>query len=566
MLIHIESFIRQLLLPTYRQPRYIGLARVLFEPIQHILNKHTDFEREATFRAGLTGQKLLLEYYLQTSVEGNIYLRDEDGVKLDFSVIVPSNLSAELRRQVWNIVQAYKLAGKRFELRDAFTTTGGVETLQWTGGYPQKNSNRIALAVSLSGGFVTRIKLRGQNSYLVNNTVNYVANQAYVSPIAAEGIYDIEVGGLVAELDFTSTRVCDLRFDDDRPAGVECVVVSGTRKVIAYLYSAYANLDPFEFYLYYYNSVTGQVGALAHSQMNIMNPQPLTVAIPDSLAADNYSVRYKDKDGCITPPRIITVPSLNVTPETCTIAWDDTSGANTAVMVNTVGQQYQIQAKVRLGQTSAKTLKITKSDNTLILLSSFSGASTTVFLPNGTLQETIKVEVTEGGSCTTGVRNLALPTLPSTGQISILSTGGIKIQKNTNGTWSIVDTPMSVQRTVAKNYAYDNSGVNAFGQGTESSTWIGYVFINDVPLKNGNSRKDFANIVLPVGQVIAVRVIWLEQSYYNSWDVVKGNFWQVRQPRINAQFVNNVWVNQGEGYSQYHPWKFWKQALALIKT
>lgn len=567
MLIDIKSFIQQLLLPNWRTPDYIGLAQVLFQPIQYVLKGQEAYEQTLLFRAGLTGQKLILEHYLQTTVDGGIYLQDEDGVRLDFAVIVPQTLSTEKRKEVRDIVQTYKLAGRRFEMRDAFalSSVGGV--LQWTAGYPQKNSNKIALSVSVSGSYQTRILRRGQSAYLVNENINFIANQAYVTPDAPEGIYSIEVGSLLAELDLTATaqRVCDLRFDDDRPAGVECVNVGGVRKVIAYLYSAYANLDPFEFSLFYYNSVTGQVGALAYSQANILNPQPLTVTLPDSLPADNYSVRFRDKDGCVTPPRIITVPVLGA-PPTCTIAWDDTAGANTAISISTVGQQYQIVAKVLLGQTASKTLKVTKIDDTLILSSGFAGATTTVLLPVGTTQQDIKIEVTEGSSCTTGTRSASLPALPAAGATSMLMTGGIDVQQNPDGTWSIVNTPMSVMMSRARSYAYDNSGVGAFSQGTESSSWIGYIFINDVPLKNGNSRKDFTNISLPAGQLISVRVIWLEQDFYNGWDVVKSYLWRVREPRITAQLQSGNWVNVGEPHAQYHPWKFWKQAQALIKT
>ena len=574
MLIHIESYIRQLLLPTFRQPRYIGLARVLFESIQFVLNKHNDFEREAIFRAGLTGQKLLLEYYLQTTVEGSIYLEDRDGVKLDFVVIVPQGLSAANRKKVYDIVSAYKLASKRFELQNVFFTSTPPEqtNLAWANGYPAIDStDKIALAVTITGTYRTRIRAQGQSSYLKDEMVSYLANQAQVTTVTTGYVYDIEVEALTATLDFTTPpqRICDLTFDFDRPDGwIQVVRVNGIRQIKAYLYSAYANLAPFVLRLYDYNNITGVVGGLVYEKTGVQNPQPLTIDLPNTFAPAGgvYAIRFLDKDGCATPIGVVVVPAVDVA-SPCTIAFDDSAGANTAITIATVGQQYQVTVKVSLAQTSAKTVTVKKaSDDTLIVSGGFSGITYIFFLPNGTAQQSIKLEITEGSGCTTGIRTVSLPALPSPGATSQVLTGGIEIQQNTDGTWSIINTSMSVAMNRPKSYAYDNSGVGAFSQGMENSTWVGYVLANDVPVRTGNQRKDFTNMTLPTGQLISVRVIWLEQGYYNGWDVVKGYFWQIREPRIDAHFVSGSWVNWGEGYSQYHPWKFWKQAQALIKT
>lgn len=561
MLIHIESYIRQLLLPTYRQPRYIGLARVLFEPLYSLLNKQNAFEAEAIFRAGLTGQKLLLEYYLQTTVEGSIYLEDRDGVKLDFVVIVPQGLSATDRKRVYDIVSTYKLASKRFELQDVFFSytppTGPV--LAWTAGYPNVNGTTgIALAVSITGIYRTRIKAQGQSGYVKDEMVSYLANQAQVTTVAVGYIYTIEVEALIATLDLTAPpqRICDLTWWFDKPGGGWLVVatVNNLRRVTAYLNSAYSNLAPFVFRMFEYDTLAGTVGSLVYEKTDVQNPQPLLVDLPNNIAAagGTYAVRFIDKDGCATPIVVTGIPAVGGG-NTCTIAWDDSAGANTAVTVATVGQQYQATVKVALAQTGAKTVTVKKVDNTLIVSGGFSGASYVFFLPTGTLQQDVKIEVTEGAGCATGIRTISLPALPSAGTTSQLSTGGIEIQQNVDGTWSIVNTPMSVAMSRPKTFAYDGS-VNL---GTETSNWIGYVLINDVPLKNGsNQRRDFTNIALPVGQLVSVRVIWLEEGYYNSWAVVKGDFWRLREPRIH----------QGEAYGPYHPWKFWKQAQALIKT
>lgn len=562
MLIHIESYIRQLLLPTFRQPRYIGLVRVLFEPLKYVLNKHNDFEREAIFRAGLTGQKLLLEYYLRTTVEGSIYLEDRDGVKLDFVVIIPQNLSAVDRKKVFDIVSAYKLASKRFALQDVFFTSAPPQpsNLAWTSGYPSiDGTTGIALAVTIAGTYRTRIRAQGQSSYLKDEMVGYLANQAQVTTVATGYIYNIEVEALTATLDLTAPpqRICDLTFEFDRPGGGWLVVapVNGLRRVSAYLYSAYSNLAPFVFRMFNYDTLAGTVGSLVYEKTDVQNPQPLTVDLPNTVAVSGgtYAVRFLDKDGCATPIVATGIPAVGGS-NTCTIAWDDSAGANTAVTVTTVGQQYQVMVKVALAQTGAKAVTVKKaSDDTLIASGGFSGITYIFFLPNGTTQQSIKVEVTEGVGCTTGVRTISLPALPGLGEISQISTGGIEIQQNVDGTWSVVNTPMSVAMSRPKTFAYDGS----INLGTETSNWIGYILINDVPLKNGsNQRRDFANISLPAGQLISVRVIWLEAGYYNSWSVVKGGFWQLREPRIN----------QGEAYAPYHPWKFWKQAQALIKT
>lgn len=126
MLIDILSFIRQLLLPTWRQPRYEGATYVLYSPMQYILDQITIWKREVLFRTGLTGQKMLLEYYLQDVVDGRIFIVDEDGVRVDFSVIIPSNLSLEKINKTKQIVATYKLPSKRYEVRTVGVSTVGT--------------------------------------------------------------------------------------------------------------------------------------------------------------------------------------------------------------------------------------------------------------------------------------------------------------------------------------------------------------------------------------------------------------------------------------------------------
>lgn len=513
MLIHIESYIRQLLLPTFRQPRYIGLARVLFESIQFVLNKHNDFEREAIFRAGLTGQKLLLEYYLQTTVEGSIYLEDRDGVRLDFVVIVPQGLSAANRKKVYDIVSAYKLASKRFELQNVFFTSAPPEqtNLAWANGYPAIDStDKIALAVTITGTYRTRIRAQGQSSYLKDEMVSYLANQAQVTTVTTGYVYDIEVEALTATLDFTAPpqRICDLTFDFGRPDGwIQVVKVNGIRQIKAYLYSAYANLAPFVLRLYDYNNITGAVGGLAYEKTGVQNPQPLTVDLPNTFAPAGgvYAIRFLDKDGCATPIGAVVVPAADNVGSACTIAFDDSAGANTAVVVTVVGQQYQVSVKVALAQTNAKTVTVKKaSDDTLISSSGFSGDTYMYFLPIGTTQQSIKVEITEGVNCTTGIRTISLPALSGSGLVASHSrTDLINIVKGSDGKWADTES--------------DEMGTK--------KAW--YFTGADVPYKDANgNRKKFAGEEFQSGLVLWVRKIYLEESFFNSWDRVENQMWQ----------------------------------------
>lgn len=191
MLIDIEKYIRQLLLPTQREPRTIGLARVLFEPIYFLLSKQSGFEVEAKFRAGLTGQKLLLQNYLQNAVDGGIYLRNEDGVRLDFSVFVPARLGYEERKRVTDIVDAYKLAGKRYEIKSSSSLTSTYQfSILAVEKIPNDTNNawRIRLGESLRGVRTFTIQwFKGTatvpiSTYVVANLNTNIVDYLYFNP------------------------------------------------------------------------------------------------------------------------------------------------------------------------------------------------------------------------------------------------------------------------------------------------------------------------------------------------------------------------------------------------
>ena len=203
MILDIESYVRQLMPPNLRLPKYVGLGVVLFRPLKLVLDLAERFGREANYRAGLTGQKLLLEHYLQSTVDGGVYLLEADGALLDFVVIVPPVLTADQRRQVRELVDAAKLAGMRYAVRDAFAGGGPIDppvALAWTAGFPRVEGRKIGMAISVSGTYLAVLRNRATNEYAQNSNVNFSANIPVFSSNLAAGQYDVRVAGLTSVL------------------------------------------------------------------------------------------------------------------------------------------------------------------------------------------------------------------------------------------------------------------------------------------------------------------------------------------------------------------------------
>lgn len=316
MIIDIGSYIRQVLPPTWRKPVKIGLARVLFRPIGRVLDAFVEYEREATFRAGLTGQKKILENYLQNTVEGGIYLQDEDGVRLDFSVIIPVLITPEQRARVLQVVRDYRLASKRFELRDVFAVVvppaPDPSGLQWAAGFPRIQEGRVFWAVNRTGTFQTRLRRVGGNVDLISEMRPHTANIPFVSEVlpTETANYEIKVGGLVETLQYLPNRVCDLAFWDARPAGAAVVVellAVGQRRVKAWVVSQSPNIFPYRMTVAEAN--TGTIVARVETSDN-----PIVLDIPSGVQGGAYSVLVKDKDNCQTELREITLPQVGAPP------------------------------------------------------------------------------------------------------------------------------------------------------------------------------------------------------------------------------------------------------------
>ena len=205
MLIDLDSYIRQILPPTWRDAQSVGLAKVLFQPIVALFRKQEKYQEEVFFRAGLTGQKIVLEYYLQSVVDGRITIQDEDGTIVDFSVIVPSTLTALQEKQVYDIVSAYKLGGKRFEVRDVFASATLPEEpsfMEWTTGFPKLENSTLFTAVSQTGSFITRVRYQGNSLYLIDGAYNYQAGVAVnLGDYRLDRTIEVQVGELSATIE-----------------------------------------------------------------------------------------------------------------------------------------------------------------------------------------------------------------------------------------------------------------------------------------------------------------------------------------------------------------------------
>jgi hypothetical protein len=115
--IQLISFIRQLLPPHLRKVRIIALCATLFAPLDNLFTAFANYRRAAKLEITATGQIIVLEYNLSRLVGlpvGYIYLAGS--VNADFSVLIPTTLTAQQEEEIRRYVAAHKLIGKSFEI------------------------------------------------------------------------------------------------------------------------------------------------------------------------------------------------------------------------------------------------------------------------------------------------------------------------------------------------------------------------------------------------------------------------------------------------------------------
>lgn len=209
MLIDIEKFVSQMLPPNKRLPVHIALATSLFSPLNRVLNISNKFKYDSQFDTGTPGQVAVLEYILQSYVDGNIRVTDGTGSNVDFRVLVPQTLSPQKRGDVVRIIERYRLRSKRYEVVDNISWGGGgnpITQLAWAS-VPSSieltdGNFGIQFAPTISGNFPTIIKLG--NTVLYNETREYAAGQLVNYAVISTGIYTVQLGTLLATVEVSA--------------------------------------------------------------------------------------------------------------------------------------------------------------------------------------------------------------------------------------------------------------------------------------------------------------------------------------------------------------------------
>ncbi|TKT89465.1 hypothetical protein [Dyadobacter frigoris] len=214
MLIDIEKFVQQELPPNKRKPVHIALATALFSPINGVINSLNKYEYDSQFDLGTPGQVAVLEYILQSYIDGNIRVTDGTGSLIDFRVLIPSTLTVEQRGDVVRYIERYRLKSKRYEVVDSISWGGGnvpVTPLAWYYGpvVIDNGGGNFNIRYALNQSKSAQTILKFGSSVLFNNVREYQAQENVNYLVTSPGTYSIQVGDLIQYIEVSPALVTD---------------------------------------------------------------------------------------------------------------------------------------------------------------------------------------------------------------------------------------------------------------------------------------------------------------------------------------------------------------------
>jgi hypothetical protein len=203
MLIDIQKYVRQILPPDRRLPKHIGLATLLFSPINSIIDSFNDFVYNSQFDTGTPGQVAVLEFILRNAVHPNIKVLSADGARIDFRVLVPEGLSLGQKGEVTRLVERYRLRSKRYEITDSIDWGSGesdpVTGLKFStlpNIIVQDGVFLLEYGVNLSGVYPTKIfHLESGDVYLSGN-LEYIGGAKWIRTLPKGGVWGVQIASL----------------------------------------------------------------------------------------------------------------------------------------------------------------------------------------------------------------------------------------------------------------------------------------------------------------------------------------------------------------------------------
>ena len=199
--------------PNLRLPNHIALATTLFSPVNRTITAQNDYEYDSQFDTGTAGQVGVLEFLLQSYVHPDIKIEDGDGVRSDFRVLIPKELSQQQLGEVSRLVDRHRLRSKRYDVTEGAsasipqTVTPPIPELAWLVEPSISQEKILSYGINRTGIYRVKISNLAIGGILKDADEQFTVGETKHQQLPGAGQWKLEVGNLQTTLNISTPEV-----------------------------------------------------------------------------------------------------------------------------------------------------------------------------------------------------------------------------------------------------------------------------------------------------------------------------------------------------------------------